>query len=139
MQLTYNQYVINDDRARVDYAVVHSWLTETYWSPGITRPKVEQAANASTIVIGAYFEGKQVGYMRVLSDTVRFAYLADVYVADEHRGMGLGQAVVRLACEHPQIADVKKIWLRTGDAHGVYEKVGFTALTQPDIWMQYFR
>jgi GNAT superfamily N-acetyltransferase len=139
MWTEYENFQIDDNRQRIDFATVQSWLSDTYWSPGISREKVEQAANASTIVIGAYRGTEQVAYMRVLSDTVRFAYFADVYVADSVRGRGLGQVMVKFAIDHPLIADVKKLWLRTADAHGVYEKVGFQPLTQPEIWMQLFR
>src|SRR5258708_5401668 len=103
MQRTHRHYTITDDRSRLDFALIHSWLTETYWSQGISRLKVEQAARNSTIVISAYIdyetEVRQVGYCRVVSDRTRFAWLADVFVDPDQRGCGLGRAIVEFALE----------------------------------------
>ncbi len=34
----------------------------------------------------------QVGVARMITDTATFAYLADVFICDDHRGFGLGKA-----------------------------------------------
>jgi GNAT superfamily N-acetyltransferase len=143
MRRTHNQYEITDDRTRLDFALIHGWLTETYWSPGITRPKVEKAAKHSALVLGAYCKKTsgnsgpaQVGYCRVVSDQTRFAWLADVFVAPDHRGQGLGQAIVNFALQHPDLADVHNWLLGTKDAHGVYAKLGFKPTDEPDRLMQ---
>jgi len=139
MQQQFGDYEIDDDRARLDFGRVHSWLTATYWSPGIERDKVERAAASSTLAIGCYDRGDQVGYARVVSDTVRFAYVADVYVDEQHRGRGIASAIVKFAQAHPAIADVKSILLATRDAHQVYMSVGFSPLSNPEIWMTWVR
>jgi GNAT superfamily N-acetyltransferase len=139
MQDIYQEFEITDDQSRLDFAVIHGWLTGTYWSPGISRGKVEQAAKYSALVIGAYLGGRQAGYCRVVSDRTRFAWLADVYVGPEHRGRGLGQAIVRFALEHPDLADVHNWLLGTLDAHGVYAKLGFAAPREPQRLMQLWR
>ena len=140
MQRTHRQYEITDDQTRLDFARVHGWLAETYWSPGITRPKVEKAARHSALVVSAYSDGaagnQQVGYCRVVSDLTRFAWIADVFVDPEHRKQGLGQAIVTFALEHPDLADVHYWLLRTKDAHGVYTKLGFGAPDAPQRFMQ---
>src|ERR1700730_4193140 len=83
MQRNHNEYEITDDRSNLDFALIHSWLTESYWSPGITRSKVEQAARHSAVVVSASRSGatgtRHVGYCRVVSDRTRFAWLADVF------------------------------------------------------------
>lgn len=139
----HDKYEITDDQSRLDFALIHSWLTDTYWSPGISRQKVEQAARHSSVVIGAYADeppGKrQVGYCRVVSDRTRFAWLADVIVAPGQRGCGLGRAIVRFALEHPDLADVHNWLLGTKDAHGVYAGLGFKALAEPHRFMQFKR
>ncbi len=54
MQHIYQDFEITDDQSSVDFAVVQSWLAGSYWSPGISRAKVEQAAKYSALVVGAY-------------------------------------------------------------------------------------
>ena len=140
MNCTHREYEITDDQQQLDIALIHRWLTEAYWSTGISRLKVEQAARNKTVVIGAYFgsgsQKQQVGYCRVVSDRTRFAWLADVYVDPEHRGRGLGQAIVGFALRHPDLADVHNWLLGTKDAHGVYAKLGFQELAEPHRFMQ---
>jgi GNAT superfamily N-acetyltransferase len=134
---TQEEYEITDDRSRLDFALIHQWLTASYWSPGITRDKVEQAARHSTLVVSAYHgANQQVGYCRVVSDRTRFAWLADVFVDPRHRGHGLGQAIVKFALDHPDMADVNHWMLGTLDAHGVYAKLGFKPVEEPERLMR---
>ena len=93
----YNDYILDDSLERIDFERIHGWLTETYWSPGIARQTVEKGARRSSLVVGAYHKGTQVGYLRVVSDTTRFAWICDVYVAEANRGQGLAKAMVRFA------------------------------------------
>lgn len=140
MTQRFGTYDISDELARVDLARVHGWLTTAYWSPGITRPQVEKAAAHSSLVLGAYAAGDagaQAGYLRVVSDRVRIAYVCDVFVDDAHRGRGLARALARSALDHPDYRDVRRWLLVTRDAHGVYAEVGFEPLPQPERWMAY--
>src|SRR5579863_7969134 len=102
----HDQYQLDDSLTRINFDVVHAWLTASYWSPGITRQRVEQGARHSALVIGAYRDAAHVGYARVVSDTTRFAYLCDVYVDPAHRGQGLAKALVQFALNHPDLAGV---------------------------------
>ncbi len=122
------------DLARVDWERVTGWLAGSYWSPGITRAHVEQGAQASTVVIAAFLGGEQVGYARVLSDTVRFAYLADVYVAEAQRGQGLARHMIAALLAHPRIAGVAHCYLLTGTP-AVYHSLGFATYPAPDRFM----
>ena len=132
---TDDNYQIDENIARIDFARVHSWLTTSYWSPGISREWVERAARHSALVLGAYSQQGQVGYLRVVSDMARLAYLCDVWIDSKHRGKGLGRLIVRYALEHPELARVKWI-LATADAHGVYADLGFKPLSEPQRWME---
>ncbi len=135
MRLAHRGFVFDDRLERFDFARCHAWLTAAYWSPGITRAEVEHGFRGSSVVAGAYREGEQVGCLRLVTDFTRFAYFMDVYVSAGQRGHGLGRRLVRFALEHPRLALVSKWTLATADAHGVYEKVGFRALPEPERWM----
>src|SRR6266576_5633677 len=99
-------YIVEEGLGRIDWSRVHAWLTASYWSPGITREQVERAARHSALVLGAFREEEQVGYLRVISDKTRFAYLCDVWVETDHRRRGLARAMVRCAMEHPDLSTV---------------------------------
>ena len=77
----------------------------------------------------------QVGFARMVTDLATFAWLCDVYVLDEHRGGGLGTAMVRLIVEHPAVGDIRLQLLGTADAHGLYARFGYTPLAEPARWM----
>ena len=75
-------------------------------------------------VIGLYDGDRQVGFARVVSDGVAFAYLADVYVLEDYRGRGLGAELIRETVDGGPFAGVR--WfLRTRDAHALYAELGF--------------
>jgi GNAT superfamily N-acetyltransferase len=130
-------YEFDDSLARIDFARVHHWLANTYWSPGISRERVEKGARHSSLVIGAYQSNVQVGFGRVVSDRTRFAYLCDVFVDPAHRGHGLAKAIVRFALDHPEHSGIDKWFLRTQDAHDVYRPLGFSQIIDPEAWMVY--
>ena len=130
-----DDYEFDDDLGRLDYAVLEGWLSKTYWSPRIKASEIEKGAVNSTLVAGCYRDGKQIGFMRLVSDKTRFAFIMDVYVAEEHRRKGIAESLVRFAMGHPDLADVYSWLLGTQDAHSVYQNVGFGALTNPENMM----
>ncbi|MFF8644657.1 GNAT family N-acetyltransferase [Streptomyces sp. NPDC015345] len=130
-------YEISADPARVDAARVHQWLsTDAYWALGRSRAK-QDAAIAGSLNFGAYdgSSGDQVAYARVVTDRATFAWLCDVYVAPDARGSGLGTALVDAVRAHLEPFGLRRVLLATADAHGVYEKVGFKPLDDPESWM----
>jgi GNAT superfamily N-acetyltransferase len=119
-------YELDDDRARLDRDAVHAYLGgESYWANGRTRERQDELIDASSSVVGLYKDGAQVGFARAVDcDAAGFAYLADVYVLEEHRGRGLGVELVREIVERGPYAG--RPWvLHTRDAHTLYAKLGF--------------
>src|SRR5690606_22405079 len=85
----------------IDLAAAHAYLARSYWSPNIPFEIVERAI-ANSLSIAVRHGGEQVGLARVVTDRATFAYLADVYVLEEHRGKGLAQALVQWLHDHPE-------------------------------------
>ncbi len=135
MTQAFKEYSISSDRDRINESQVHFWLTNTYWSPGVSRERVIEAMDNSALVVGAYLEEKQVGYMRLVSDKTTFSWISDVYVDEAHRGKGLAKAMVAFSMEHPEFAAINRWLLATRDAHDVYKPLGFGALEYPDHFM----
>ncbi len=117
--------VYSHDLGSLDFKCIHSWLATTYWSPGISLERVEKGFRASTVVVGAFSSGLQVGAGRALSDTTRFAYIADVFVDAEFRGRGIARQMTQMLLDHPLIAEADYCYLLTNDAQGVYKALGF--------------
>ncbi len=115
---------------------IRDMLSKVFWCPGITGAEIEKGITHSALVVGAYLDdGRQVGFLRVISDTVRFAYILDVVVHEEYRRRGIGGGMVKYALAHPGLRDVYQWLLVTMDAHGVYRECGFESLKYPDKWM----
>jgi GNAT superfamily N-acetyltransferase len=120
-------YELDDDRDRVDVDLVHRFLAdEAYWVKGRSRETVGLLVREATRVVGVYRGDEQVGFARVVSDGVSFAWLGDVFVLHQHRGRGLGEELIREAVQDPRLRDL--LWyLNTRDAHELYERFGFRA------------
>ena len=119
-------FELDDDRARIDRAAVHEFLTTSYWAEGRSRETQDALIDGSQRVVGLYRDGRQIGFSRAVSDGHVHAYLADVYVLHEFRGRGLGVELVRFSVEESPFAACRWI-LHTADAHGLYRKFGFDA------------
>lgn len=120
----------------MDFDKVTEMLAQAYWSPGIPKGEVMKGAVNSSLVFGVFDAANvQIGYARVLSDKTRFCYLMDVIVDEKHRRKGIGQDIVKYILNYPELKDVYTFTLRTADAHGVYEKLGFKQIENPQEWM----
>lgn len=127
--------IFSDDRTLLDVDRVHGWLASSYWSPGIDHSLVERAI-AGSHCLGAYRDGHQVGFARMITDHATFAWLADVWVDEGVRGAGIGRRMVAWFIDHPDFAGLRRIGLVTRDAHGVYSALGFQPLLRPEFFME---
>ena len=135
-ELREGDHVVSDDPARLDIAYVHAFLTESYWSPGIPRDVVARAI-ANSLPFGLYdATGAQAGFARVITDRATYAYVADVFVAEAHRGKGLGKLLMRAMMTHPDLQGLRRWSLATRDAHELYRQFGFRELAHPERFME---
>jgi GNAT superfamily N-acetyltransferase len=124
--IRHGEYEIDDDPDRLDVDAVWAYLsTDAYWGRWRHRDDVERQIRGSWRIVACYDDsGRMVGFARAVSDGVALAYLADVYVLDEHRRRGLGEAMVREMVDNGP-GRAFRWMLHTADAHGVYRKFGF--------------
>jgi GNAT superfamily N-acetyltransferase len=135
--LPMNAYDVSVDPARLDLAAIHAFLSTTYWSPGVPLQVVTKAIENS-VCVGAYSGSSQVGFARMVTDKATFAYLADVYVLQAHRGNGLSRRMMEALLQHPELQGLRRMMLVTRDAHGLYDKFGFKPLAAPERLMERF-
>ena len=130
-----DDYTVSTDRARLQLDVIHGFLTGSYWAAGIPRETVERSIQHS-LCYGVYRGGEQVGFGRLVTDFATFAYVADVFILDAHRGRGLARWMARCMVDTPELQGLRRWLLATRDAHAVYESVGFETVTEPSRFMQ---
>ena len=126
---------ISDDRARMDVAVIHAFLSqESYWAKNVPREVVERAL-AHSLCVGAFDDGAQVGFARAITDYATFAYIADVFVLPSHRGRGISKAIMDALVNHRELRGLRRWHLVTRDAQPLYSQFGFTPLDVPERHM----
>lgn len=129
-------FVISTDPAKLNVDAVHAYLSqESYWAQGIPKEIVARAINHS-LCFGVYDGNHQIGFARVISDYATYAYLSDVYILEGYRGKGLSKWLMECIMAHPNLQKLRRFSLATKDAHGLYERFGFTALQNPETIME---
>ncbi|MBL7885437.1 MAG: GNAT family N-acetyltransferase [Flavobacterium sp.] len=126
---------VSTDKSQLDVPFIQNFLKDIYWAAGRTIEEVQITIDAS-FCFGIYLNGKQIGFARVVTDYVVFAYLMDVFIEEQHRGKGYSSMLIEAMMNEPQLQEVK-IWrLATTDAHFLYEKFGFKPLANPEKMME---
>jgi GNAT superfamily N-acetyltransferase len=128
-------FTVTSDPSKLDLAVIAQFLASSYWAKGIPVATVEKSLQNSLCF--ALLDGeRQIGFGRVISDRATFAFLADVFVVPEYQGRGLGKWLVECILGHPDLQGLRRWILGTLDAHGLYERFGFTPLARPEAVME---
>jgi GNAT superfamily N-acetyltransferase len=118
-------YLISDDPRRIDLNLTWGFLRNAYWSENVPREVVERSI-VNSLPLGLYDPaGAQVGFARIVTDRAAFAWIADVFVLEPHRGKGLGRWLVETVVAHPDLEGLRVVMLATADAHSLYEGYGF--------------
>ncbi len=129
-------YRVSTDARRLDLDVIHGFLSQSsYWAEGIPRETLERSVRNS-LVFGVYEDDRQVGFARVVTDRATYAYLADVFVLESHRGRGLSKWLLECVLAHPDLQGLRRWHLATRDAHGLYAQYGFSPLADPGNFME---
>ncbi len=135
-EFTKDDYLISTDKAKLDLAVIHGFLSrESYWALNIPQEVVRRSIEGS-LCFGVYHQGKQVGFARLITDFATMAYLGDVFIVPEYRGRGLSKWLTECITTLPELAGLRRWILVTSDAHTLYERVGFKSLEQPGNYME---
>lgn len=123
MEVVFKEFLISDDKLRMDKDVVLDFLSRSYWANKRPHDRTIKAIENS-YCLGVYKDEEQVGFARVISDGATFFYLCDVFVLEEYRGKGVGKKLVEVIVNADEFDGMMGL-LGTLDAHGLYEKYGF--------------
>ncbi len=126
---------VSKDKTKLDVPFIQNFLKDVYWSAGRTMEEVQTTIDSS-FCFGIYENDNQIGFCRVITDYVVFAYVMDVFIDEKHRGKGYSSLLINAMMTEPELHQVK-IWrLATSDAHFLYKKFGFSALAHPEKMME---
>jgi GNAT superfamily N-acetyltransferase len=129
-------YWVSDDPALLDVDRVFHWISdESYWAKGRSYEAMRRAIDNS-LVFGLYAaDGSQAGFARYVTDRATFAWLCDVFIDPEHRELGLGSFLTRVATSHPDVAGLRQV-LSTAPERTLYRQFGFDNLRTPERWQE---
>ena len=85
---------ISTDPATLDVPMIHHFLsTQSTWARDIPLAVV-QASLRHSLCFAGFIDTTQVAFARVITDQATFAYLADVFVLPQHRGLGYAAELI---------------------------------------------
>ncbi|WP_394759226.1 GNAT family N-acetyltransferase [Flavobacterium sp.] len=126
---------VSTDKNKLNVPFIQNFLKDVYWAAGRTIEEV-QTTTDNSFCFGIYLDDNQIGFCRVITDYVVFAYVMDVFIIEQHRGKGYSSILIENMMNELTLKGVK-IWrLATFDAHFLYKKFGFNALAHPEKMME---
>ena len=136
MEWNRDDYRISTSKGDLDIPLIHNFLSnKAYWCRGIPLETVEKSIEHS-LCFGLFYQSRQVGFARLITDQATFAYLADVFILPDHRGRNLSKWLMNCILSHTSLKGLRRITLATADAHGLYSQFGFKSLSAPDHFME---
>jgi N-acetylglutamate synthase-like GNAT family acetyltransferase len=135
MKWTKGEFSVTCDADKQDIEVIHGFLSQSSWAKAIPKETVRRSLDGS-LCFALLHKDEQVGFARVISDFATVAYLGDVFVLEEFRGQALSKWLMECVGSHPNLQGLRRWILATSDAHGLYAKYGFTALSNPRLFME---
>jgi len=131
-------FTISTDPGKLDFDVVFGFLAQAKWWTELTSESLERALRHS-LCFSLKECGRQIGFARVITDFVTYAYLCDVYIVEERRGRGLGSWLIHSVLEHPDLKNLKRVALITHDAQDFYLGLNFCFLPDCNCYMERLR
>lgn len=143
--LSNGEFFISDDRRLLNLPAVYDYLHENmYWAEKLAFDTFVRSVRNSAVCLGVYVrmegtDSRQIGFARVVSDRTTFAYLTDVFIHEDYRGLGLSKLLLESVMTHPDLQGLRRFLLVTEDAQGLYAPYGFQPLGEESgHWMQIF-
>jgi hypothetical protein len=111
---------VSTDKNKLDLSFLLKELKVVSWIAPKTQAEVQTAVDSS-FCFGIYLDEKQIGFCRVITDFVVFAYVMDVIITEEQRGNGYSSILINAMLSEPKLKQVRLWRLATSDAHFLYK------------------
>jgi GNAT superfamily N-acetyltransferase len=129
-----DNFILSMDKTKLDVEIIYQFLTDSYWAKGRTLDEVIFSIKNS-ICFGLYDGNQQIGFARIVTDSVLFAYLCDVFILPHYQRRGLGKWLIDTIFNIQELKNIKTWMLATKDAHDLYEKFKFKLHQHPERLM----
>jgi len=99
-----------------------------WWSKERTKDEVLTLLKTS-VSFGLIHDATQelIGYARVLTDEIKYAFIFDVMLQEHMRGKGLGKALIEAIVAHPKLKRITRFELTcVPELVSFYEQFGFS-------------
>ncbi len=135
--ITVGEYTLSATKKNLDLNYIYNLLcVPSKYSTGLP-PERFHLIIENSLCFSVFYQGKQIGFTRVISDSTEFASVWDVFIDEPHRKKGLGKAMMKYMLDHPNLRGIFRWFLMTEDAHGLYQKFGFkTEAYNPYVMMK---
>lgn len=129
-------FLISTDRTKLDLDLLHDFLSkDSYWAQGRTIEVIRRSIENS-LSFGLFENDQQIGFARIVTDYATFAWVADVFIVEAKRRLGLSKWLMQVILAHPDLQGFRRWVLATKDAHDLYRRFGFHDLKRPERWME---
>ena len=131
-----NEFRVTTNIEEMDFEKIYRFISNSYWAKGIPKKIMIKAIENSLSFAVINTNNQLIGFARMITDRATFAYLADVFIEKEYRGLGLSRFLVSAIISHSELQGLRRVMLATKDAHGLYEKFGFERIENQEMLMQ---
>ncbi len=126
---------ISTDKTELDVERIYQFLSQSsYWAKERTKEEL-LCSIQNSMCFGAFRGVDQIGFARIVTDTVVFGWVMDFFVLESEQKKGVGQLLMDTILKTPEIKNVTSVALRTRDAHRFYNKFDFEEIPEPNTWM----
>ena len=118
-------YTFNDHQVQE----LHALYQQEWWTENRTVEDTKKCIDGSQLCIGLIdSSGALQGFVRVLTDYIFKALIFDLIVTKEQRGSGVGNKLISIVKDHPQLREVNHFELYClPEVFNFYEKHGFSS------------
>jgi len=131
-----NDFYISTDKDKMNMNFIHEYLSnQSYWAKGRSLELVKKSI-LNSMCFGVFTKDDiQIGFARIATDYVVFAWIMDVFIDENYKKQGVGKVLIDYIVNHDELKGVNGIGLRTQDAHEFYRRFGFDNIPNPESWM----